>query len=695
VRYWTLPLAQFGILAVAHVALFQANPALAQQNAPTAAPAPALQAGKRVFLPEELRSPGPGSALDLVGRVPGFEINDGDEVRGFGGAAGNVLIDGARPTSKNETVSVILSRIPAASVAQVELLEGAMAGALAPGQSRIVNVVRKTDAAAGGNWIATASGLSSGLILPKLEASYSTKLGAMNWTFGMKSAYANKQTYQGFEGFIDPQGQFLEFGPNDDRRRTRFGRASVAMDAQWGAYKVTANASTYQESTRRQWVHVATRLGAPTPYRVDEGREGADETRYELGGDIERSLLGWTSKLALLAKQTEIDSGSYAGFNDIGAQPSFDRFNANDFAQERVARATFKRAFGNHQRETGGEFAFNSLDYRGLFAQSEVASLKRGQGEASRTQVEEDRREAFISDAWTISPKFTLEGTFTGEWSNIRQAGEDAKERSFFYPKPRLKAVWKPNAAMTYRAEIDRSVGQLDFNAFADSASVGDGTANSGNPDLRPERTLDYRLAGEYRWGGRGVFSATAIKSDIEDHLTLIPIGQNDVVLGNVPDAQSWGYDLNWTLPLEKWVKGLEFSGTYQWRKTEVVDPLTRTKRPLSGDAGKKIDVNVRYEVPRHKLKVGAWYYHGDHNRDFRPDQTFEWGASQYWGAWVETKAIKGLTIELGVEDINGNKFDRLRTSFDPDRRSGVIASQQYRERRLDGVWYIQVSGAI
>ncbi|MEN9856013.1 MAG: hypothetical protein RLZZ157_1139, partial [Pseudomonadota bacterium] len=35
------------------------------------------------------------------------------------------------------------------------------------------------------------------------------------------------------------------------------------------------------------------------------------------------------------------------------------------------------------------------------------------------------------------------------------------------------------------------------------------------------------------------------------------------------------------------------------------------------------------------------------------------------------------------------------RTSFDPDRRSGVIASQQYRERRLDGVWYIQVSGAI
>jgi len=37
----------------------------------------------------------------MVRRTPGFVIDEGDEaVRGFGGSSGNVLIDGARPSSK-------------------------------------------------------------------------------------------------------------------------------------------------------------------------------------------------------------------------------------------------------------------------------------------------------------------------------------------------------------------------------------------------------------------------------------------------------------------------------------------------------------------------------------------------------------------------------------------------------------------
>ena len=44
----------------------------------------------------------PGNAFDMIQRVPGFAFDGGAQVRGFAGAAGNVLIDGERPTTKQD-----------------------------------------------------------------------------------------------------------------------------------------------------------------------------------------------------------------------------------------------------------------------------------------------------------------------------------------------------------------------------------------------------------------------------------------------------------------------------------------------------------------------------------------------------------------------------------------------------------------
>ncbi|MDO9223920.1 MAG: TonB-dependent receptor, partial [Caulobacter sp.] len=44
----------------------------------------------------------PNSAMDMISRIPGFAFDGGSGVRGYGGAAGNVLIDGQRPATKSE-----------------------------------------------------------------------------------------------------------------------------------------------------------------------------------------------------------------------------------------------------------------------------------------------------------------------------------------------------------------------------------------------------------------------------------------------------------------------------------------------------------------------------------------------------------------------------------------------------------------
>ena len=43
----------------------------------------------------------PNTAYDMIGRLPGFSFTDVGSARGFAGTAGNVLINGERPTSKN------------------------------------------------------------------------------------------------------------------------------------------------------------------------------------------------------------------------------------------------------------------------------------------------------------------------------------------------------------------------------------------------------------------------------------------------------------------------------------------------------------------------------------------------------------------------------------------------------------------
>ena len=71
------------------------------------------QRGVLVFAPDFFAAQRPNTALDMVDRVPGFDVDDGSGARGFEGAVGNILINGSRPASKNDTGSNVLGRTPA------------------------------------------------------------------------------------------------------------------------------------------------------------------------------------------------------------------------------------------------------------------------------------------------------------------------------------------------------------------------------------------------------------------------------------------------------------------------------------------------------------------------------------------------------------------------------------------------------
>src|SRR3546814_20548632 len=83
----------------------------------------------------------------MVALLPGFRLQEGNaEVRGYSGSGGNVLIDGTRPASKEETLETILKRIPARLVDHIELVRNSAAGYDMQGYALLANVVRNQEA---------------------------------------------------------------------------------------------------------------------------------------------------------------------------------------------------------------------------------------------------------------------------------------------------------------------------------------------------------------------------------------------------------------------------------------------------------------------------------------------------------------------------------------------------------------------
>jgi len=133
---------RLGLVIVAACAVF---PLADAYPAPSSAPA---AADAVTSYPQSFfDSVKPNTALDMINALPGFTLDTGGGVRGFGGAAGNVLIDGERPATKNDALDQFLQRIPATSVARIDLIRGGAPGIDMQGKTVIANVVRKSGGA--------------------------------------------------------------------------------------------------------------------------------------------------------------------------------------------------------------------------------------------------------------------------------------------------------------------------------------------------------------------------------------------------------------------------------------------------------------------------------------------------------------------------------------------------------------------
>lgn len=666
----TLLLASTALLLSAANAYAGDAPQVAQAPVPTGptsqAPlADAAQRGVLIFAPEFFLAQRPNTALDMVNRVPGFDLDDGTGARGFEGAVGNVLINNARPASKNDSGSNVLSRTPARQVERIELIRGGAPGIDMQGFSVVVNVILKQETSRQSilTWNTTQFE-GSGQDLYGGSYQFTARSGDRSWGVTLSDGISTSDS-NGPGRLIrrDAAGTVLrdEATNNDGYGGGNSIRGTYAGPLAGGKVDLTARYGI------NDWQGYNTSQSA-TAFRESLDSEDADGG--EFGVTWERPL----NDRFKLETRLMHEFGSWDGVSTYNVLNNGVDAPEQIFAYSGESSETILRALVRHERspkltiETGGEVAYNMRQTDQAYTEGGVPVPL----PSASVKVEETRGEAFSKGTWRLHPDLTLEAGLRLEASTISQSGDANQEKSFFFAKPRFMATWTPMPNNQLRFRFERELGQLDFSDFAASADLDEENVYGGNVDLEPEQRWISELTYERRFWGEGIVSIGYRHDEIIDAIDRIPLADGLSAVGNIGEGTLDRLSLNVTLPLDKLgLSGARFTFVNNWNKTAVTDPTTGEERPISDVRATQANIGIQQDITHLKLQWGVnWLpYLGE--TSYSPDQVSKWRGADYFEMFAEYKPSPTLAIraQLNLWD----DFTQRRTVF-ADRDTRAVA---------------------
>ena len=687
--------------AFASVALAVLTAPAFAQEAPKTLPQPTTgQSGVISYTPADFADARPNTALDMISRLPGFSFEGGDSVRGFAGAAGNVLIDGARPTIKTDSLGDTLARIPINQVERIDVIRGGAPGIDMQGKAVIANVIRKRadtfqQVLEGRSFIFAKTGHT----IPGWSYQATKRSGEHQFDLSLSrgTSYDDSVGF-GFRRTTEypAQTETFEFADTEADGFVHSARANYKGPQFGGTFSANALISTDEFKDENHFY-------TPTRDLRFSGRSNND--RGEIGLNYTRDVSDKLEIEALALSKIAFGRG-VSGANQFPAVPppavTTATFIQEAEAGESIGRTVLRYAMSpTLSFEGGGEAAFNYRDQSNTYSENNAAVTLF----ASNVRVEELRGELFAQGAWRPSDKWSLEAGIRVEESTITQSGDTAKERSFTYPKPRFLATWSPTKEDQVRLRIEREVGQLNFGDFASSVSLNSNVLTAGNSDLRPDKTWVYEMAFEKHFWEKGAIVLTLRHEDITDVIDVFPFrvpvddnndgvtddlnpadGIPDTVLvsgpGNIGDGKNDVIQLNATLPLERFgLKGAELKADVVYQDSEVRDPTTSQTRRISGQRPDNINVSFRQDLPDLKLTYGVNFYAGWRERHYLPQEIQLLDLRSFWGSFLEYKPTPNFTLRGEINNFVPYQFDITRRIYNNTRDIGALREVENEHR--------------
>ena len=642
--------------AVMMTALLGAGAVSAQTQPPPSAPAADQgQQGVLVFQPDFFTSYRPNTALDMVNRVPGFGVVDGDGSRGFEGAVGNILINGSRPASKTDSGSSVLGRTLATQVERIELIRGGAPGIDMQGFSVVVNVITKTQSSTQSILTLGAILFDGGTDLYNGTYQFTARDGDRSWGITFNDGISMSDSNgEGRSVRTSGAGAVLrdEAFYNDQYGGGNSVRANFAQPFMGGKIDVTARYGVND-------YHSFTELTSGADFRLSQFENESDGG--EVGGVYTRALNDRMSLETRFIHQFNSYESVSISNSSVGGLPTPEQlFDSMGDSSETIARALVRfEKSENLTFEGGAEMAYNRLETSQAFS---VGGVGVPLPSASVT-VEETRGEAFGKGTWRIRPDLTLEAGLRLEASTISQSGDASQEKSFFFAKPRFLATWTPMANNQFRFRFERELGQLDFGDFAASSDLDDENVLGGNADLEPEQRWITEVTYERRFLKDGIISLGLRHDEIVDAIDVIPLDMGLSAVGNIGDGTLDQINLNITLPLDSiGFSGGKFGFRNTWNETEVTDPTTGQTRDISGNRPTQAHISISQDITSWKVNWSVNYIPLLGNKSFDPDQTSGFRGAEYFTIQGSYKPTPTLT--LSAEATIWNDFQTLRTVY-------------------------------
>lgn len=665
--------------------------------APAAAP-PAVQQGVVSYGPQFFAAQQPANASEMVARLPGFSLDTGDSVRGFEGAAGNVLIDGQRPTSKTDDLDEILRRIPASQVERIDVIRGGAPGIDMQGKSVLANVVRKPGAGFRGLLAVANTHLYDDRNMHGMRLELSGGRGQRNWEAAARYGYGNDDG-----GDVGPQ---VRIGPGGDIQRTSdvAGRSDGLQKTLTGAYeqpllggKVRVNGRVFWEHWKFQQDNLFT---APPGLGVETTDDTYFTRQTELGGRYNRDF-GARLGLELIALRQTNDRDISSIFADRDGTSQFRLLREGS---ESIGRGVVKYRFSDKLSvEAGGEGAFNAQDSATRFTSNgQAVSLP-----AANVHIEEKRGEAFLKATWRPAAAWTLDGGVRYEASSISSDGDVLLEKSLRFAKPRLALTWAPIAITQVRLRVERVVGQLNFDDFVASANFNTGAGiSAGNPDLDPEQAWVAEAAVEQRFWGGAVGVLTLRHSRLSDVIDRGPVrfvhtdpATNLEVVDffdqptNIGDGTKDELLANLTLPFDRlgW-KGALLKAEATWRRSEVTDPTTHQTREISDLRPLEWSVSFSQDLPRWKASYGFDVWGGWSETSYRFDSIETVKLHNAWvRPWVERRLRPDLVLRVEVGNLTRRGIRDARQVYGVPRTPANLRYTDDRDLTFGRVVYVRL----
>ncbi|HYE47155.1 MAG TPA: TonB-dependent receptor [Caulobacter sp.] len=689
------------VIATAAPAPVAAVPAaIAQETAPAAAEAatPVETQGTTPYPASFFAEAQPNSAMDMINRIPGFAFDGGDSVRGYGGAAGNVLIDGQRPATKSESLEDALRRIQAKQVERIDVIRGGAPGIDMQGKTVIANVILKKDA--GSQWLlAVASAIhQDGRTTPALrfEGSAPVGLGTFEWS-------------NLFYNFIDDGA-----GEGVQRAETGGVVTRTAWDETAGGHGYDLKAgwkmplfggrlslnSRYHPEVYEWSVNA---FDSPRTGRLFVVRDRSEEADSEFGGGWERTF--GKARVELTALQTLGDNTFTSEF-DNGTDDAL--FSEDAESGESIGRASLRYTFSPSLIvEAGGEVAFNYLETSIDYVENGVPVVL----PASDVRVEEERSEIFTTANWRLNPKFAVEAGLKVEFSTISQSGDTNLSKSFTYPKPRLIATWDITNQDQLRLRVEREVGQLNFRDFASSIALSTGgTVTAGGADLEPSKATVYEATYERKFWKDGALVLSLTHEQITDatdrirvtDVNLCPIvaGVPDITdlscnfdaPGNIGEGTNTEFEVRLTLPLAKLgVPGGLLRVTSEWSESEVTDPTTGESRRISGQSPVEWEVRFSQDLPKYRTQWGIDVFGAFQERYYRFDRVDQIELETWVTFYAEWKPRPDFAIRIEAHNLLGRDLTRSRQLYDAPRDTGSVYFVENRPLDFPSFFYMRL----